>query len=84
MHIIDRYKCEKMTFGYDSKFVRDNVLEATSANGTNLTDNIFDASCICVSIYLITVIIVGTILNTIALILLNQVNKVSFNDFLGP
>ena len=73
-----------MTFGYDSKFVRESVLEARSANGTNLTDNFFDASYICVSIYLIIVIIVGTILNTKALILLNQVNKVSIHDFLGP
>ena len=78
------YKIDKMTFGYDSKFVRGNVLEATSANGTNLTDNVFEASYICVSIYLITIIIVGTFLNTKALILLNQVNRVSIHEILGP
>ena len=78
------YKTEKMTVGYDSKFVRENVLEATSANGTNLRDNIFDASYICVSFYLITIIIVGTVLNTKALILLNQVNRVSIHEILGP
>ena len=73
-----------MTFSFDSKFVRENVLEATNANGTNLTDNIVDASYICVSIYLITIIIVGTFLNTKALILLNQVNRVSIHEILGP
>ena len=78
------YNTEKMTFSFDSKFVRENVLEATNANGTNLTDNIVDASYICVSIYLITIIIVGTFLNTKALILLNQVNRVSIHEILGP
>ena len=53
-----------------------NISENLSDNATILSDNIFGATYICVSVYLIAVIVIGAVLNTKALILLNQVIRV--------
>ena len=56
-----------------------NISEKLSDNATILSDNIFGATYICVSVYLVAVIVIGAVLNTKALILLNQVIRVSMD-----
>ena len=66
-----------MIFANEEKVVLEkNISEKFSDNATILSDNIFGATYICVSVYLIAVIVIGTVLNTKALILLNQVIRV--------
>ena len=67
-----------MIFANEEKLVLEkNISEKLSDNATILSDNIFGATYIYVSVYLIALIVIGAVLNTKALILLNQVIRVS-------
>ena len=70
-----------MIFANEEKAVMEkNISQKLSDNATILSDDIFGATYISVSVYLVAVIVIGAVLNTKALILLNQVIRVSIDQ----